>query len=258
LEDVRVSQTVIAHVTDAHLGQKLLRGGKLDARQMLYGDEPSAHKENLQRVLDDIAARGITNIIFGGDIGAKDSNKYFFDLIAAHKFRLQMVLGNHDSFAEVTRHCGFDHSRSEGEMFGTSEEGAVKFLFLDSSANVISDAQLQWLKSELRTDKRIVLFVHHPVLPIDTPLDGSGAVLKGRDSLKAALQTSRRDITIFCGHYHMIDTQNGDRIRQYVTPAVSYQITKAAEAIEIDSSTFGYRLIVIDDDDVASDVVMLT
>jgi Icc protein len=44
---------------------------------MNYRKEPDAHKENLTAVLKDIVERGITEVVFGGDIGSKESNSDF-------------------------------------------------------------------------------------------------------------------------------------------------------------------------------------
>ncbi len=72
----------------------------------------------------------------------------------------------------------------------------------------------------------------------------------------AALEASKRDITIFCGHYHMNDVAIVGIVKQFMTPAVSYQIGKTASRT-IDKKSFGYRLITINGEDVDTKLVMI-
>jgi len=98
--------------------------------------------------------------------------------------------------------------------------------------------------------------LHHPVLEIDTPLDRAGAALNAREKIRAALLEAARETVIFCGHYHMDDDAIDGNIRQFVTPAASYQIVKVSDEIAIDEQSFGYRLIEIDGSEISTEVVM--
>ena len=244
----------IAYVTDAHIGQKIVLGEKTESGKMHYLREPEEHKDNLKLILDDIAKRGITELVFGGDIGTKDANAWFFDLIGKYSFKLRMVLGNHDTFSEVSKH--YNSSDSDDELKYVYEEGSFKYTYLDSSSNSISDHQFRWLQQEMNTEKKVILFLHHPILEIDTPLDRAGAALNAREKIRAALLEAKRETVIFCGHYHMEDDAIDGNIRQFLTPAASYQIKKLSDKIAIDEQSFGYRLIKIDGSTVSTEVVM--
>ena len=119
---------------------------------MHYLREPEEHKDNLKLILDDIVKRGITEVVFGGDIGTKDINEWFFDLIEKYNFKLRMVLGNHDTFSEVSKY--YSSSDSDDELKYAYEEGFFKYVYLDSSSNSISDHQFRWLQQEMNTEKR--------------------------------------------------------------------------------------------------------
>jgi Icc protein len=119
----------------------------------------------------------------------------------------------------------------------------------------MSNVQFNWLQNELVTDKHIMLFIHHPVFGIDTPIDKKYP-LAGRERIAEALQQSGKSVTIFCGHYHMGDVLQVRNITQHITPASSYQITKHADEIEGNSSTFGYRLINVDDNVMVTNLLM--
>jgi Icc protein len=67
----------IAYVTDIHLGQQLQMDNELGDGKMSYIDNPDEHKQNFILILDDIKKRGITEIVFGGDIGTKNANPWF-------------------------------------------------------------------------------------------------------------------------------------------------------------------------------------
>jgi len=121
----------------------------------------------------------------------------------------------------------------------------------------VGDDQLAWLARELDGTDKVAIFLHHPILQIDTPLERSGAALRDRDKIKMLLASTDCEVSVFCGHYHMIDEAREARIRQFVTPAVSYQIIKQADRLRVDTSTFGYRILEIDGAEIATEVVLL-
>lgn len=87
-----------------------------------------------------------------------------------------------------------------------------------------------------------MLFVHHPVKGINTPIDRLFP-LKNREKVKLILKNSSNVVTLFCCHYHMNDEIVEDKIRQIITQAASFQIAKSADELVIDNSKFGYRII---------------
>jgi Icc protein len=252
-----VAKRRVAYFTDTHLGQKLVMGGALAGNKMRYDDEPEEHQSNLRLVLDDIARKGFSEVVFGGDIGTTQSVRGFFELFAGYGFAASLILGNHDTYADVTKYWSHGDRGVAGKMCYSRDDGPLKYLFLDTSDNAVGDDQLAWLERELKPASTVVLFVHHPVLAIDTPLDQAGAALKDREKLKALLTVAGCDIFAFCGHYHMDDERSEANIRQFVTPAVSYQIVKRAERIAIDANEVAYRMIDIDGIDIKTEVVRL-
>jgi hypothetical protein len=64
-----------AYVTDIHLDEGL---------QEKYGVDCHAQ---WQLILNDIAARGITDIVFGGDIGAASAHPWFFESVKGYNFK---------------------------------------------------------------------------------------------------------------------------------------------------------------------------
>jgi 3',5'-cyclic-AMP phosphodiesterase len=249
-----MASTVIAHLTDAHLDQKLVLGEQ--ANSIEYRHEPDQHRERLRIVIDDIARRGISNIVFGGDIGAKTSTRWFFETLDHYCFKLRLVLGNHDTFAAVASFYRGKNASLADQLYYSCEEADLKSIFLDTSANFVGDRQLAWLQSELDDKKKtFVVFAHHPILQINTPLDRIGVALRDRDDVHALLRGARGRVVIFCGHYHMNVETTDTNIQQFLTPAICYQIIEQADPIAVDDRSFGYRILRLDGAEIVTEVV---
>lgn len=219
-----------AHITDTHLDDKtaLDRGGY--------------PRKNLDDILSNIKLHDVNEIVFTGDIGEKPTYSSLFEKFENTELPYKAILGNHDDHSEAIKHLKHITSENESELYYSDEDDLYKYLYLDSSASVVSDAQLNWLKNEINTQKPIVVFIHHPVLGLNTGMD-TMYPLGDRDKVKAILQECTKGVTIFCGHYHMPDDRQEGNIRQYITPSVAFQVKKDSQAIEINVDSFGYRLI---------------
>ncbi|HEV7330178.1 MAG TPA: metallophosphoesterase [Flavisolibacter sp.] len=231
----------IAYLTDIHLDEKFPKENSVDTRG------------NWKLLLEDISVKRIDEIVFGGDIGERESNQWFFESLKNLQFKI--TLGNHDHLAEVLKYYNREQVNSATELYYAYEDTAVKYIFLDSSSDRISDIQFSWLRNELMSEKKILLFIHHPVLPIETAVDKLYP-LAGRETIRQELQHSGSDIFIFCGHYHMADERSSGNITQIVTPSASFQIKKESTSIEIDPDNFGYRIILIDGKKIHTETVM--
>ncbi len=231
----------IAYITDVHVDEDFPKGIGVDARQ------------NWKTILEDLSSRNIEEVIYGGDIGEKLSNSWFFESL--ENYKLSISLGNHDDFSEVKKYYTNNQCTEVDLLFYTKEDDFFKFIFLDSSAEVVDNTQLLWLKSELVTSKKILLFIHHPILSIPAIIDKKFA-LKGRQKIKDLLLNIDNNITIFSGHYHMEDYSNYRNISQYITPAASYQVEKNPKEIKVHNNSFGYRIIELQKDCVNTEVIL--
>ncbi len=253
-----MKKRIMAHFTDTHLGQRLVGGDGMSGDRMRYAHEPEEHRERLRLVLNDISRKGIVDVVFGGDIGTPESVRGFFEILEGYDFTPSIVLGNHDAYRDVAQYCGVRAGAVEGKLCSSHDDGHLKRIFLDSSDNTIGATQLAWLAHELDGTSRIALFVHHPILGIDTPVERYGAVLRDQREIKTLLTSADCEVSVFCGHYHMIDEAREANIRQFVTPAVSYQIVKQSDRLRVDSHTFGYSILEIDGAEIKTETVLLT
>ena len=253
-----MTKTTLAFFTDAHLGQRLVATSELSGDKMGYEEAPGEHEHHLCVILDDIARKGISKVVFGGDIGTERSVGRFFELLRSYAFEMSLILGNHDSYGNVTQYHDPGESVVAGKLCFSQHDPHLKRIFLDTSDNVVDDCQREWLARELEGVKKAAIFLHHPILPLDTPVDRTGAALRDRDELRSLLTGMDCQISLFCGHYHMIDEAREANIRQYVSPAVSYQIAKQSERLKADTRTFGYRILEFDKDVIRTQIVLFS
>lgn len=218
----------IAYVTDAHLDETFPREQGVDARK------------NWKRILNDISEKGIRTIVYGGDIGEKTANKWFFESLK--EYAISITLGNHDDIDEVIKHFDFERFGNQSRSYYVQEDDFYKSIFLDSSSGFIDEDQFNWLEKEVLTTKNLILFIHHPILQIDAEVDKQFALI-GRESIKNLLLELENKVTIFSGHYHFQDHRVEKNIQQFITPAGSFQVEKIPNEIKIDATTFGYRII---------------
>ncbi|HVG11372.1 MAG TPA: metallophosphoesterase [Flavisolibacter sp.] len=228
----------VAFITDLHLNEPYPLGFEVT---------PEA---NLEVILQDLHRRNIGEIIFGGDIGDVSAHALLFERLAPYSLRV--IPGNHDHIKDLARH--FENYPTPGQPYHSMEDEHFKQLFLDTSADRIDTQQLEWLTEQLQTAKNLILFLHHPVLPVNTTADKLFP-LQNRDVLASLLLNQGREVNIFCGHYHMTDERSYQNINQFITLSSSFQLVKDASALEVDNTTFGYRLITLDGNKVSSEVI---
>jgi 3',5'-cyclic AMP phosphodiesterase CpdA len=233
----------IAYLTDTHLDEPTPATHGADERH------------NWQLALADLSTRPIDVVVFGGDIGLFSAYPDFFESLSGYP-NLHVTPGNHDTSAQV-RHFLPSASHSGSGFYHSEEDDDFKWIFVDSSTDKISPEQMAWLESQLQNcHKEILLFIHHPILAVDTPVDRKYP-LENRAAFKDLLLRHTKKVTVFCGHYHIEDHTSEGNITQYVTPAISYQIKKGTIEMEGDATYFGYRLIEIDGTKIETEVITL-
>lgn len=223
-------QKTIAFFTDAHLGDPTPAQHGIDA------------DTNINLVLQDISRQNFDEVVFGGDITETENYATFFESLQNTNTCYRVLMGNHDSHDDVIKHFK-QASSGLDELYYFYEDEAYRYIYMDSSLGKISNEQLQWLALQLETVKKIIIFIHHPVLEVNTGMDVTYP-LKNRNTVKELLLSSKEPVTIFCGHYHMHHSHIEGHITQYITPAVSFQVQKQEQKKVIPyNGDFGYRVI---------------
>ena len=229
----------IAHLTDIHLGEPFPKERGVDARAQW------------EQVLNDVRDRGIHRLIFGGDIGAPSSLPYFKSSLEG--FEWMISPGNHDLSRQGVPHL--ENLPGKDGHYSFSDEGPYRFICMDSSTGAISSQQASWLQQSLQTELKIILAVHHPILPVPSYIDSKHA-LKGREQIQKILHSAQKEISIISGHYHLEDERQAGKLRQMVTPAASYLIEKSEQLI-FRPGLFGYRILEISPQKIESNVIYL-
>ena len=232
----------MAHITDLHLDEPF---------PIEFGVKA---KENWGIVLNSLSEAHITDVVFTGDIGTNESNKWFFDSFGSN-INLRITLGNHDLFTETVKHYNTSLADGQYELYHTHEDEFYKYIYLDSSQARLSESQFSWFQRELLTNKKVVLFIHHPILETGTTPQKEYP-LKGSEKIKNELIRFKNDVYIFCGHLHFNDVQKERNVTQWVTPAACYQIKKHSKTTEADNLSFGYRIIQVTKDELTTELIM--
>ena len=228
----------IAFITDIHLDEQFPLDNNVNPR------------DNFEKVLADIEKKKINEIVFGGDIGEATAHRYFFDKLKNYSFHL--ILGNHDKFENAKQH--FYKGISNEELYYKAVDENYQYIFLDTSKDKLSKNQLKWLQVELTEKKKLILFIHHPVLEIVTQAD-KAYPLKNRNELQSILFNFKNTVTIFCGHYHMNDEQEFKNVKQYTTQSLSFQLKRNITEIEVDNRNFGYRIIEFRNAEIQTEII---
>lgn len=230
----------IAYLTDLHLDE--------DNTVQLGADG----RRNWLLIYQDLIKRNVDMVVFGGDIGEGEGVPWLFNFMQG--FEWHITPGNHDAGSIIRAYYqNYEVDGRHAIYFGFDKLG-YRYIFLDTSANELDAVQLAWLEKHVDTDLPLIVFIHHPVLPVSTWVDYNYP-LKNRAEVERILHKHIGKVTIFCGHYHLDHEQQADNITQYICPAVSFQICIHQESFLPDISYTAYHLIHISEEGVQREVI---
>ena len=227
----------IAFITDLHLLEKNVSKKGVDA------------VANWKTVLQDVKARGISRIILGGDLGEKEALKIIFDDIK--DFDFQVILGNHDKISDFKTF--FPKTVGKQELYYSAQISGTDCIFLDTSSYKLSKEQSNYLKNWLESAENPVVLIHHPVLDDGSWMDREHP-LKNKTQVEEILRQSGKNVTLISGHYHHFYEVTSDKIRQVISPAVSYQILNS-KSYQADTKSFGYLILGFSEQEVSIEAV---
>ena len=232
----------IAHITDIHLNDEMSGYYKTDS------------VKNTNIVADDILRRNIKYAFFTGDNGDAGAFKKILQKLESNGIKVCFTLGNHDDSREALPLLSDFHL---GKCFFYSFDiGDMQILFLDSGNEKIDRKQLSWLRDTVRTVKKKLIFVHHPLLNCEETILDEKYPLRNRAEVVELLEETDEEFIVFAGHYHNEYSKKRGKIRQFVTPSCQLQYAKSRDAISVETFNFGYRIISADPDSVKTEVVM--
>jgi Icc protein len=214
----------LLHLSDPHL---------LGGPDQLYGAVDS--ESRLKQLFEEVKASGARPeaVIFTGDLADQGEPEAYAKLRAivdpackAMGAQVIWAMGNHDDRANF-RTGLLDQNADDSPVDHSYYINGLRVITLDTSVpgfhhGELSEAQLDWLKSELATPAPdgTILALHHP--PVPSVLDLAVLVeLRGQNALAAVLRNS--DVrTILAGHLHYSTTASFAGIPVSVASATCY------------------------------------
>lgn len=197
------------HVSDTHLGP--------EPDFELYGRKPHPYAERLVEILNNLPVRP-DFVIHTGDVVA-DPNPDSYLLAAETLEELNVPIyyanGNHDTASDIHQYLAMgpkeDAFEDQDVLCYTFEVKGYRFLVLDGHGpdeidpkGLLSAAQLDFVRREAQPDGQpLVIFIHFPVLPMNSPWMDQNMLLVNGEALHQALLPARARIRgIFHGHVH--------------------------------------------------------
>ncbi len=178
-------------------------------------------------------------VVHTGDVVADPQPSAY--RIAAEAFAsldvpIYYVNGNHDTASFIRRYLQMGPSEPAGpdpnRLSYTFEKKGYRFLVLDARGpdeidphGLLPTSQLEAAAQEASTEgPPLVLFIHYPVLPLNSIwMDDNMLILNGEDLHKALRPARKRLRGVFLGHVHQHMQSTKDGIQYYSVASVFSQ-----------------------------------
>ena len=226
----------VAQVSDPHIPPvgKLLRG--IDARQ------------RFKKIVLDIIPYNPDFVVLTGDIAAEKGNESIYswakDILDEIKAGKLFIPGNHDNSRLMKKVFDIGCSMGSDELFYYKDIDYYRLIFLDTSNEIISRQQLDWLLDLHRTsEKDMILFVHHPLALCGCYHMDSNYPLKNIEEAKELIKECNKIKFIFAGHYHTAKKTAIYQATQYLTPSTAFQIYQKPKKFVMDDVNYGWRIL---------------
>ncbi|BBN80496.1 3',5'-cyclic adenosine monophosphate phosphodiesterase CpdA [Pseudoalteromonas sp. A25] len=239
----------LAHITDSHL---------FADPQGVYFEVNTA--QYLRRVLAQLATQSLDAVIFGGDLTQDHtlaSYTLFAQLVAESSLPCPVfwLPGNHDE-VELLNHIS--HGQIHGAKHLYNEQ--MDILLLNSKgvtpAGWCDEHHLAEIEQVLNsTASKTLVFCHHHPVPIQGYLDKH--MLENGPQLLNTLVDSKQVLALVHGHVHNEYHQRFRELDIFATPATSIQFTKGTAHWQQQDLGPAWRLIQIEGDTLATEVVWL-
>jgi 3',5'-cyclic AMP phosphodiesterase CpdA len=209
--------SIIGVVTDIHAAndkQRLVEGN-------VYGF-PRKFKTYFPYALEEMKKQGVSVVLALGDntnVGKSHYAKDLVEMAKSAKMDVIWVKGNHDTRSSgVMKYFGVD------QTYYLRDFQNWRIIVLDSTAidpngiGGIDAVQMEWLKQTLKTDKSVIIAMHHPIWQraneeAISPIYGDfEKIISGSGNVKM----------VFSGHWHTEDwTRTYDGIEYHEIPSLT-------------------------------------
>ena len=225
----------------------------------------------LSEVLSVIRQRdeGEFQLVITGDLaqaGERVAYERLAEWLQEWRPRCLVVPGNHDH--RSTLRDVFDLPRASSaedpDSICFSEPlGEWRLIGVDSQipgevGGALSAGQLEWLESELASQSQqpTILFMHHPPFSVDsTWADAIG--LANQEAFWQTIERFPQVRSVVSGHVHQQYSAIRGDVLCLTTPATSFQFKPGSESAQFDPVSPGFRLLVLREGRVDTEVVRL-
>lgn len=192
--------------------------------QLAFGNIDSFwHLRNFSSFLPNLKAN-IDAIVFTGDIFQDGADESSCDYIKAvfKGYETFFLPGNHDKHALIGllngQDCSFDRF--------VRDWSECRIIGIDSSSGhhygLLSNEKLDWLAEQIRVEKPILLFMHHP--PVKAFSAFMDQHLDGMRGLQTVLAKKTSNIRICCGHLHRALYADYAGCSLFCCPSLSFEV----------------------------------
>jgi 3',5'-cyclic-AMP phosphodiesterase len=217
---------------------------------------------NFKKVIEYITNVKKDYILITGDIshtGTVKSYEFFFEQINSLKTPVFVISGNHD----ITRNLHFVSRKSKVlEKQKIIEFLNWKLIFTDSVVpekeyGLVSEKTINSLENKLNNDNKenIAIIMHHHPIPVNTPLIDN-SIIKNHSSFLQRLALLNKLKLIICGHVHNDYSMKYKNIAIETAPATSFQFTKRASKLSIESR-IGFNKFIFSENSYSSNSVYI-
>lgn len=229
-------EITIAHLTDIHIGPSTNPIRDIDVRRHFINT-----LRNIETAAPDL-------IVLGGDQAARDGELEAYEWIKPHLdqtgIHYTIIPGNHDSIHNLVQVFNLGKDLKSEELYYIRNMKGFKLVFMDSSREIVSENQLEWLRAETGDpNSPVLLFIHHPPLFCNCTFMDRKYPLKNRDLVFDLMCEQPSIAHIFCGHYHTEKTIRDRHKNIYLTPSTMMQMDPDKADYAISATNPGWRFI---------------
>ena len=237
----------ILQLSDLHINSEnsLVRG--IDARIRLTG------------LIDSISWYDL--VVVTGDLVAEEEDYESYQWIRSQLNKLQCpkfyLPGNHDK-------CSIMADVFELSELPVLENNVNHFIyenvvccFVDTSKGILTPEQCEYIKAIAENSMPAIIFTHYPFCYCGCYHMDSKYSLKNIEEASGYLKKIKNLQAVFSGHYHTAGQVDFLHFKQFLCPAVSFQIDSNANRYKLDSVTYGFREIFLDNGTIVSNNILL-
>jgi len=226
----------IVQITDLHVGRE---------GEDTYGVDV---RSNFLKILEAVREKKPNYLVLSGDLCYRDGESEIYHWIKSQMDTLdipyEILSGNHDDPVMLARAFKREELLKGKELYFVKTFEGRPVIFLDTTTGVVSQKQLQWLKSELqRLDGEAMVFMHHPPLEAGVPFMDQRHGLQNKEEVQSVFFEHPHNINIFTGHYHVEKVIRKRNIVVHITPSCFFQIGQQSPNFEVDHYRIGLREI---------------